>query len=395
MICRGVYRLLRKRKFRNSKESRRVPAGVSVPAILTAVILILPVTGKAWQSRADSGVWQQRVDSAQAALAGHFWDSSRGIFFSNSDSTKPGYNYWWQAHAMDALVLGYNRTGDPSYAQKIALMNRYLLSRYPGLKRPYFDDMEWMGLALLRAYEATGAVRYADQAKSLWKIVRTGWSDQPGGGGIRWRTKGIYKNVPANAPACILACKLYEDFHDTTDLEWAKKIFAWVNTNLVDHLTGIILDGISFKDGVGTTSHGSYSYNYGTYIGACDHLYRITGEKTYLNYACSEATAAVKIFSGSDDGILRSEGTGDGGLFNGIFVYYLARLVHGAGIPETQRRKFEDFILTNAKTLWRAGRMTGDAVFNDDWQRPPSGSVTLSTDLSGVTVLEAAAMLQR
>ncbi len=339
-------------------------------------------------------LWGARADSAQAALQRYFWDPSVHTFYSSTESAGADSNYWWQAHALDALVMGLARTKDSSYSRSIALMNQALLNQYPDLRRPYYDDMEWMALALLRVYEVTGKRIYSNEARLLWRTIKLGWSDEPGGGGIRWNIRGLYKNVPANAPACILACKLYEDFGEKSDLHWAKRIFSWVEKNLVIHSTGVILDGISFRNEVGRPSHGSYSYNYGTFIGACVHLFGITREKTYLDDAVREANVAEKIFAGGRNGILRSEGTGDGGLFNGIFIYYLARLGLQPELDVASRKEFSSFILRNAESLWDHARRPGTALFNDNWRSQPIGRINLSVQVSGVTLIESCLVAQ-
>lgn len=340
-----------------------------------------------------SDVWGPRADSAQAGLEKFFWDSADNVFYSNTNRVGPYSNYWWEAHAMDALVFGYERTGDSSYVHKIAQLNFGLTSHFGALKRNYYDDMEWMALALLRSYEATGVQEYLNEADTLWQTIQGGWSENPGGGGFQWQTQGIYKNVAANAPACILACKLYQDFGDTTDLAWAHKIHAWLRANLVDSTTGVILDGITYTNGVGTPGYGSYSYNYGTYVGACVHLYEITKDTTYLHEAVTEADTAEQIFAGGADGIMKSEGTGDGGLFNGIFMYYFARLIQQPGLNSNQRSQMEGFLLRNADSLWNAGRRPGGELFNDNWTVYPYGTLNLSVELSGVTLVEAQAMI--
>ncbi len=333
-------------------------------------------------------LWSERADSAQSTLDNDFWFPLGEIYFSSSSRSETR-NYWWQAHAMDALVMGYRRTGSSFYSSRMSSLYQGVYHS-GGFTDSYYDDMEWMALAFLRAYEVTHDAYYMYEANSLWQTIQGGWSVFPGGGGFQWSTKVMYKNVPANAPACILACKLYNDTGDTADLSWAEKIHAWIAGNLVNPQTGIILDGISYQDSVGTPNYGSYSYNYGTYLGASLYLYQITGDTTYLHEAEKEADVADTLFATSD-GILRSEGTGDGGLFNGIYVYYLAKLIRQLSPGDSLGVRYETFLQNNADTLWEYGRQPGTGLFNDNWQQPPSGSVSLSVELSGVTLMESVA----
>lgn len=333
-------------------------------------------------------LWAARADSAQGALDKNYWFSLAEIYYSSS-SRNESRNYWWQAHAIDALVMGYRRTGNSFYTGWINALYQGIISS-GGFTDSYYDDMEWMALALLRTFEVTQRYFYFNEANALWQTIKKGWSDSPGGGGIQWRTTGIYKNVPANAPACILACKLYRDFGDTSNLSWAVKLHSWIKSHLVDDTTGIILDGIAYKDTVGTPNHGSYSYNYGTYLGASLYLFQITGDTSYLKEAVRTADVADSIFA-TKSGILRSEGTGDGGLFNGIYLYYLSKLILEPALTDSLRTDLRSCLLTNADSLWEHAQLPGTALFNDDWQQPPTGSVTLSEELSGVTLLECVA----
>ncbi len=365
---------------------------------IIALVFFLSSTGSALAGtgtsfRADTGaaeLWAVRADSAQAALDKKFWFSFAQIYYSTS-ARGESWNYWWEAHALDALVMGYRRTRDSFYTGRMSSLYQGIVAA-GGFTDSYYDDMEWMALALLRAYEATQKQFYLNEASSLWQTIKGGWSASPGGGGFRWRTTGMYKNVPANAPACILACKLYKDFGDTANLAWAEKIHAWIDSNLVDSKTGIILDGISYSDTVGTPSHGAYTYNYGTYLGASLYLYQITGDTLYLNEAVKEADVADTLFA-TAGGVLRSEGSGDGGLFKGIYVYYLAKLDLEPALDDSLQTRYKDFLIRNADSLWNHAQRPGTAIFNDDWGQPPSGSVTLSEDLSGVTLLESVAQV--
>lgn len=72
--------------------------------------------------------------------------------------------------------------------------------------------MEWTALALLRAYRVTGHEAYLNAVLDLWEDIKTAWNEQLGGG-LAWKKDQLdYKNTPANAPAVILAARLYELF---------------------------------------------------------------------------------------------------------------------------------------------------------------------------------------
>lgn len=46
--------------------------------------------------------------------------------------------------------------------------------------------MEWMTLALIRAFDITGEKRYIEQAVYIWNDIKTAWNDSCGGG-MAWK----------------------------------------------------------------------------------------------------------------------------------------------------------------------------------------------------------------
>lgn len=348
----------------------------------------MATASKADEFRSGS-VWASRADSAQTALEKYFWNPSEDLFYSNSAGSTT-FNYWWQAHAIDVLVDGFMRTEDSSYLDKISLLYKGITIRNNGFIDGFYDDMGWMALALLRAFQVTGNSNYLMVVRALWKNIQTGW-DSTLGGGIYWqKSPRMFKNVAANAPACILACRLYKKFGNGDDLAWAEKIHSWLKATLVDSISGTVYDGINTQ---GTLHKQQYTYNYGTYLGSCLELYKITKDSSYLNEATRTANVADSIFA--PNGILRDDGTGDGGLFNGIYVRYLAQLVLEPDLNYTLRSQYERFLEQNAASLWRLAQEPGTALFNHDWQTSPTGDVDLSVELSGVMLLEAEALIDR
>lgn len=272
-------------------------------------------------SHAQAVLWQDRVERAQTAFLEAFWDENRQMFHNLAPELPEAdrqFNYWWQAHALDVLVDAYERTGKEIYSERIASLYEGLLERNGGdLINEFYDDMEWMALALLRASEATENSRYADASKELWAFIKTGWSEVQGGG-VAWKTtQRAYKNTPANAPAVILAGRLHRISGDPDDLAWALKIYDWLTETLVDPETGYVWDGINRQGDGAVDEAWAFTYNQGTYIGASLTLYELTGEARYLSAARRTATTALERFT-DGEGVFVPEGAGDGSLFRGI-----------------------------------------------------------------------------
>lgn len=339
--------------------------------------------------------WHRRADDAQAALDYYFWND--GIQMFNIETPCPNgecntiFHYWWMAHAVDALTDGYLRTGDSGYASRLEQLYDGLLRRNGGaFPNELYDDMEWMALAWLRAYEATGVKQYREAALILWEDIKTGWNDHMGGG-IAWQKSQLdYKNTPANAPAVILAARLYRAFGEQKNVEWALRIYEWQKTHLVDPDSGFVWDGMNRTGDGSIDKDWKFTYCQGVYIGAGVELYRITGEEAYLQDAIRTAEAARAQLV-DDTGVLPDEGDGDGGLFKGILVRYLAELAKEAPAQSAA----EGLLLGNASALWNKGRDANRQLFHTDWSSQPAERVTLSTQLSAVMLLERAAELEK
>jgi predicted alpha-1,6-mannanase (GH76 family) len=320
------------------------------------------------------------------------------------------------AHAVDNLVDAWSRTGEAMYRERLAQIYDGLLERNGGgWPNQFYDDMEWMAIAWLRVYQATGEDRYREVALVLWRDIQTGWNDHMGGG-IAWRKPQLdYKNTPANAPAVILAARLYRAFGNKADLAWAVKIYDWLTGNLVDPATGFVWDGINRLGDGAIDKHWKFTYCQGVYIGAGLELYRVTRERIYLRSALRTAYAAIAELVDPGTSLLPPEGKGDGGLFKGIFVRYLTELILAvkgsremggsaelAGVAELtevneliELNKLIEVMKSNADVLWNQGRRDDLPLFGNCWNQPVEGKVDLSMQLSGVMLLEMMAALEK
>ncbi|MBW7458212.1 AGE family epimerase/isomerase, partial [Paenibacillus sepulcri] len=342
------------------------------------------------------GIWEKRADQAQDALEHLFWNESIGMY--NIETPCPNgecntiFHYWWMAHAVDVLVDGLQRTGDKRYADRLGALHHGLLYRNGGAwPNELYDDMEWMALAWLRAYQATGQDVYKETALILWQDIQTGWNGHMGGG-IAWqKSQPDYKNTPANAPAAILAARLYQAFGDARDLEWAHLIYNWQKNHLVDPETGFVWDGMNRTGDGSIDKEWKFTYCQGVYIGAAVELYRITNEQVYLQDARRTFASAIRELVSAEQGALQDEGNGDGGLFKGILIRYTAEYAKA----DPDAADAAAFLSMNAGLLWEKGKSADEALFGTDWTSAASGVITLSSQLSGIMLLEMMAGMTR
>lgn len=342
----------------------------------------------------NDSYWSSIADTAQSALVKHYW-SSDGQYFIEDHSGNTSFNYWWQAHALDVLCDGFYRTQDHDYIHLMSKLHEGIQIKNGGtFINDFYDDMEWLALACLRAYDLSNDVKYKNTAEILWADIKTGWNEAMGGG-ICWRKSQTgYKNTPANAPACILAARLFQINQNPEDLEWAVKINNWLKQNLVDPETGIVWDGINRKGDGKIDKDWKFTYCQGVFIGAGLALFKVTNERSYLDDAIRTANYVVSDPYFSPDRILRGEGSGDGGLFKGILVRYLIQLIKEGNLDQTTQAKYVNFLKKNGESLWNKATKKPAVLFGTSWSELPVGSTDCSTQLSGIMLLEGVAKLE-
>jgi predicted alpha-1,6-mannanase (GH76 family) len=315
-------------------------------------------------------LWADRAASAFLVLQNTFWDGT--LFATHSDQ----WHYWWQAHALDSLLDAFERDHDHTHLEQAKQHLEGIRQRAGGLcNNDFYDDMQWLGLGTLRAWQHSGDAVFKQAALELWNDIKTGWNTYCGGG-IAWKkTQLDYKNTPANAPAAIFAARLFAAFGQPEDQPWANKIMAWLESHLLEPQTKLVWDGIN-RLGDGTIDKDwIFTYCQGVGMGAA----LATGR---IGLAQHIAQAAHQHFGN----LLPDEGTGDGGLFKGIFVRHLTEY-----IVQTKDSSRLAWLKHNAEILWQHH---AHKPIGGDWAAS-APSVSLSQHLSGLMLLEGAAKLER
>ncbi|WP_161554460.1 glycoside hydrolase family 76 protein [Sinomicrobium soli] len=338
--------------------------------------------------------WEMAADSLQEATLNTYL-SGDGTFVQDNQGNAT-FHYWWNANALDVLVDGYLRTGNDNYVSRMkALVNGIKSRNGGGFRNDFNDDMQWLGNSCMRAYAVTGDTFFKETAGYLWEEIKKSWSDLYGGG-ITWKSnEPLGKNACSNAPAAVLAMRLYNSEGNEDDLNWAKDIFEWQKNKLVDPATGLVWDNISQEDGEEVINKDwIFTYNMGSYIGAAVMLYEATGEAVYLQDALKSAKTLMTSPKLTSEGLLRDEGQGDGGLFKGILVRYFTLLIQNPDISDQDRKSFADFMKYNAKTFYLEGVKRPGMFAGPNWREQPGAQTDLSTQLSGIMLAEAAALLK-
>jgi predicted alpha-1,6-mannanase (GH76 family) len=336
--------------------------------------------------------WSKAADAGQVALVEQFYAKTQNYYNQNND-TNAGFNYWWNAHALDVYVDGYNRTKDPVYLTKMKdLLHGCYVKNGNTFKNTFYDDMEWWALACLRAYEATGDKEYKDAAEQLWGWIKVGWTSTKNGG-ISWASGSPdSKNACSNAPAAIIAAKLYQLNHNQDDLDWSKKIYTWLKTYVVDSSKGVVWDAYG-----NTAESAIYTYNQGTYAGAGLELYLITKDQSYLKDAIRNVNYVINDrVKFSPSGVLKGENTGDGGLFKGIFIRYMGQLILKGDLDDYTKSLYLKYLKNNGQSLYTKATKMPENIFGPDWATKPTSKIgDCSVHLSGLMLFEVLDELKR
>jgi len=334
--------------------------------------------------------WNSAANNSSSALTNLFWNGQG--YFNYDSNGKADFHYWPQAHALDVLVDAYLRTADSSY-------RRYFDLWFEGVKikngntfrNDYYDDMEWNALAILRAYQATKDTKYKEAVLEIWGYIKEGWNEN-GGGGITWKRGEPTKNACSNGPACILAARLYREFNDENDKEWALRIYNWQKKTLVNMSTGAVYDHINYQTGE-IQMNWIFTYNQGTFAGSAVELYKISGDRSYLDDAVKVADYTVSALVMNS--VLKDENGGDAGLFKGIFIRYFTELIRQDQLDITVKERYIQFLEYNAETLWNNGTTKPSILFGTNWRQKPGTTTGLTEQLSGCMLIEAVALLDK
>ncbi|MBX5446746.1 glycoside hydrolase family 76 protein [Sphaerobacter sp.] len=320
-----------------------------------------------------------RAVACYAAMQRHFYDARRKLY-REPGGGPGGFAFLWPfsqalAATVDLVALPLVRDRYlPDLADRLDGLERYWNpdSRPPaydsgvrswraGGGDQFYDDNEWVGLALARAYQLTWDAAAIQRAWDVFEFVISGWDDDASHaspGGVRW-TRADWnqdRNTVSTAPGALLALRLHEIHGEERYLDWARRMYDWVRSTLRSP-EGLYWDHI---DPAGKIEETYWSYNQGTMIGAGVLLHRATGEARYLEEAQETADAALDYYARED----RLDAQRPA--FNAIFFENLLFLDAVAADPR-YRRTLRNY----AERTWAKQRDTETNLFTFDPGRPP------------------------
>jgi hypothetical protein len=286
--------------------------------------------------------------------------------------------YLWPTSGLfTAVNMLLQYSGDRKYEAILdtliipGLQNYFDNSRQPACYQSYitqanssdrfYDDNVWIALDYLEAYRLTEKSEYLERSKLLWEFIISGWDDKAGGG-IYWNEqRKLSKNTCSNAPAAVLAFKLFETTGDYEFFEWGRAIYLWTKETLQDKTDYLYFDNIDLE---GKIDKRKYAYNSGQMMQAAALLYRITGEKSFLEEA--EKIGVSGIFYFTED--FQAEDGKMFRLFKRTDNWFIAVMMRG--YTELYNiNKDPEFLLIfkdNMDHLWENVR-DSNGLFSKDW----------------------------
>lgn len=383
-------------------------------------------------SYTNSDVW-----TAYDAFNRYLFDSRAHLYKVNAD-TKDGADtkatvgaIWTQAIYWDMAMNAYKRAAEENDALRKKKYKKLADEIYRGDSAHYvhfnwhdqnpqsgwfiYDDIMWWSISFARAYgifKDPEYLKYADQSFCrVWHgsyILKDRGSYDKERGGMFWNWNN--SNPPDNSdkgkmscinfPTVIAAATLYRNIalsdkqHKNDDtvgfsndpayprwhsrntyLKNAKEIYSWAVEKLFDKNTGKVADS-RHGDGV---DWNVTLYNQGTFIGASCLLYKLTGQKDYLDNAVKAADYAMNKMCAAPLYILPYKRGEEQGIYTAIFAQYMNMLVYDCG--QTQ---YLEWLRRTAGCGW--SHRDGRGLTGKDYTKTPASDVSCY-DASGIPAL--------
>lgn len=290
------------------------------------------------------------------------------------------YSYLWPySGTLSAAKAMYEATGESKYLTLIenlvipglecyrdTLRAPVSFASYIAGEKPsdrFYDDNDWIGIDLAELYLHTGDNKYLDKALKIWKFIESG-ADSRLGGGIYWcEQKKFSKNTCSNAPAAVMAIRLFQATGDSLYLRRAQEIYGWTRDNLQDPSDGLYFDNKKLNGRIG---HTKYAYNSGQMLEAATLLYEATGIPSYLDDAKKMAENASLRFI---NGALVTDRYGDFNLFTPGSIWFTAIMMRGYDelARITGDTRYMDAFARIMEFAWNSMRDPDTGLFNEDW----------------------------
>lgn len=314
---------------------------------------------------------EERADAAVDALYANLWDSATRNFRGNS-------NYWVYAQTVDVAGMAVARNR-PKYMNYLASLYNAQNSRgwHEGTNT-YYDDENWMALALTRAYQITqpdpaageNPLNYLNTAESLYADIMGAVVKDSGGNfaGIRWHYGQNGRATASNAGPVITGMMLAKLTGNSAYRNFALKAYDFWFNRMVDKSLYRVAD---FLNSDGSVIWADWSYDNGLMVGAALQLYKATGNSMYLtqargfaNYMVVHESVSTKYGPVLKEVVCGNNCTGDATQFKGIALRYLIDLL----AVDSANSAVRNLVNATVASVWYASRSTQTGLFGIRWE---------------------------
>jgi predicted alpha-1,6-mannanase (GH76 family) len=299
---------------------------------------------------------------------------------------------WWTSANQLETVIDYTReTGDTSVLPDVE--TTFVKNQASNFDRyGFYDDDGWWAIAWIKAYDLGHQQKYLDMAKTIFKRMAGGWSDQCGGG-IYWASAkagadGLKnKNAIPNSLFLQVAAKLHlrtpGDTGPGSFLDWAQREWTWFKgTGMLTAKNQVVdtLDGLTTCKATGPI----FTYNNGVLVGALIDLAASTGDATLLDQASGIAHATMTMMADANATLRETPCGGDiCTQFKGVFMRNLLLLYRARPAKDLQA-----YMRHQSDQLWNSNR-NAQNQFGYEWHLP-FDKATASRQSSALDALIAA-----
>lgn len=323
------------------------------------------------------------IDGSKLLRENHPSDNRyKASYLANTTDKQPSnpYSYLWPfSGTLSAAVACYETTRNESWLKLIdetvmpGLQRYYDNGRQPAAYSSYisdapasdrfYDDNIWLALDFVDLYSATGNKKWLDKSSEIWKFIESG-RDSKLGDGIYWceQKKGS-KNTCSNAPAAVLALKLYKATGSNEYLTAGTQLYDWTKANLQDPADGLYFDNKSLD---GKVQKHKFAYNSGQMLQAAALLYDITRKPEYLAEAQRLSKACYDHFFSVND----KNPIGPEKFINKGDIWFTAIMMRG--FMELYRidgnDEYVNAFIQNLDYAWRNLRDGYTGLMNSDWR---------------------------
>jgi hypothetical protein len=311
--------------------------------------------------------------NAKAALSGYnnafLVTSGNTAYYKTALNNAANDGTWTESLDIQGAEDAYEVSGNSSQQTLVNnLCATWLVNTPPPWSWDgYNDDIGWFTITLARGYQMTGTANFLTQAEYGFNYAfGRGWDTQYNGGGI-WEENPSYagnttleKTALANDSLGKTACMIYQSTGNTTYLNQAEQIYAWVWHNIYNPSTGEVYAGVYTN---GTIDTGTAVYNQGTFIDFANLLYECGAGGTYLN----DAKMAIQFTENNltQGGILSN----NAGYLNTWADEFARGIGHVCGYTPSLWSSYYQFMLNNANAAWNNRRTDYNITWNA-WNQP-------------------------